>query len=185
MTCIVGYVEAGTVFIGGDSAGVSDWDLTIRKDPKVFRNGPFLIGITSSYRMGQLLRFRLSVEQQHLHMDDFEYMATIFIDAVRDCLNAHGWMGKDEDRDAGGSFLVGYRGALYHIENDFQVGISARPYHAVGCGAAYALGALHAWNVGVPGASHPTGADPVRLALETSAALSVGVCGPFIVEELP
>ena len=57
MTCIVGLVHEGTVFIGGDSAGVAGLSLVVRADEKVFRNGDFLMDFTTSFRMGQLLRY--------------------------------------------------------------------------------------------------------------------------------
>jgi hypothetical protein len=59
MTAIVGLTDNGTVHIGGDSAGVSDWSLTIRADSKVFTNGPYVMGFTTSLRMGQLPRYAL------------------------------------------------------------------------------------------------------------------------------
>ena len=41
MTCIAGFVENGTVWMGADSAGVGGDDgLTVRADRKLFRNGP-------------------------------------------------------------------------------------------------------------------------------------------------
>ena len=52
MTCIVGLIDGRRVWMGGDSAGVSGLDITVRADAKVFRNGDFLIGFTSSFRMG-------------------------------------------------------------------------------------------------------------------------------------
>ena len=42
MTCIVGVQEHGNVYLGGDSAGVSDHNLRIRKDSKVFSVGSIL-----------------------------------------------------------------------------------------------------------------------------------------------
>lgn len=57
MTCIVEIVEKDRVYIGGDSAGVSDLDITMRKDVKVFRVGDFVFGCTSSFRMMQIIRF--------------------------------------------------------------------------------------------------------------------------------
>jgi hypothetical protein len=38
MTCIVGLVDKGDVYIGGDSAGVAGLSLSIRADEKVFGN---------------------------------------------------------------------------------------------------------------------------------------------------
>ena len=59
MTCIVGMVDklAKNVIIGGDSAESTNVNIFIRKDAKIFQNGNFIIGCTSSFRMIQLLRF--------------------------------------------------------------------------------------------------------------------------------
>jgi hypothetical protein len=48
VTAIAGFVHKGSVWIGGDSAGVADYDLHIRADQKVFVNGEFGFGFTSS-----------------------------------------------------------------------------------------------------------------------------------------
>ena len=47
------------MYIGGDRAGVAGLSLTVRADEKVFQNGEFLMGFTTSFRMGQLLRYSL------------------------------------------------------------------------------------------------------------------------------
>lgn len=39
MTAIVGLAADGTVYLGGDSAGVGGYALTLRADRKVFRHG--------------------------------------------------------------------------------------------------------------------------------------------------
>lgn len=57
MTCIVGLVDGDRVILGGDSAGIAGWHLQLRADEKVFRNGPYAIGFTTSFRMGQILRY--------------------------------------------------------------------------------------------------------------------------------
>lgn len=177
MTCIVGLESNGKVIIGGDSAGVSGYDVVIRRDPKVFRNGPFLIGYTSSFRMGQLLRFRLAVEEQHADVDDFEFMATVFVDAVRDCFGAYGFKRKEDDRDQGGTFMVGYKGLLYMVHDGFQVAMSANGFAACGCGESYALGALASTEAMTP-------TDRIKHALEIAERFSTGVRGPFVIEEL-
>jgi hypothetical protein len=55
LTVIVGLVHRGRTHLAGDSAGSSGSQLTIRRDPKVFTNGPYVLGFTTSFRMGQLL----------------------------------------------------------------------------------------------------------------------------------
>ena len=82
MTCIVGFVEKGIVYIGGDSAGVSGLDLRLREDEKVFLKNGMAFGFTSSFRMGQILRYCFTIPDQDPRKDDFSYLCTDFIDAL-------------------------------------------------------------------------------------------------------
>ena len=59
MTCIIGLVADGRVYLGGDSAAVHGWTRRRTRLRKVFRKGPFLVGYTTSFRMGQLLEHQL------------------------------------------------------------------------------------------------------------------------------
>jgi len=179
MTCIVGLVDKGTVYMGGDSAGVGGLSISIRTDEKVFINGPFIMGFTTSFRMGQLLRFKFDCPQQTNGQDDFEYMVTTFIDSVRKCFASNGY-GKMQERDnnVGGTFLVGYKGVLYTIHSDFQVGRSALQYDAVGCGDDIALGSLFS-TVGKPPQQR------VKTALEAASKFSAGVAPPYTMLKLP
>lgn len=174
MTCIVGIARFGVVHIGGDSAGVSGLDLTVRADPKVFRNGPFVMGFTTSFRMGQLLRFAFTPPEHPEGLDDYAFMVTRFIDGVRECLKAGGYAKKDNEVEQGGQFLVGYRGQLYEVGSDYQVAIPAYGFAAIGCGADLALGALHALS---PETDHRR----ILNALEAAATFNAGVCGPFTI----
>lgn len=177
MTCIVGFVEGNKVWMGGDSAGVGGWDLTVRADQKVFRNGPMLFGFTSSFRMGQLLRYALKVPDHDPRVEVEKYMATYFIDAVRECLKLHGFASKTSDVEKGGTFLVGYMGRLFTIYDDYQVGSSADGFDAVGCGNQIARGALYA-------SGHLFGQEKAEMALRAAERCSAGVRGPFHIESL-
>lgn len=178
MTCIVGIAVDGNVYLGADSAGVGHrGDLHLRRDAKVFRRGPFLIGFTTSFRMGQLLRFKLDVPAQCDAVDTFEFMATSFIDAVRACLSAGGFAEKEKERESGGTFLVGYRGRLFYVDNDYHVGEDIRGVAACGSGDLIALGVLYATRSKSPKAR-------LELALEAASAFNVNVQAPFIVEAL-
>lgn len=179
MTCIVGLVDKGTVYMGGDSAGVGGLSITIRTDEKVFINGPFIMGFTTSFRMGQLLRYKFDCPQQTNGQSDMEYMVTTFIDSVRKCFGQNGF-GKipEKDTNVGGNFLVGYKGHLYSIHSDFQVGRAALQYDACGCGEDIALGSLFS----------TVGKKPeqrVKIALEAASKFSAGVAPPFTLLKLP
>lgn len=173
MTAIVGLAQSGAVYIGGDSAGVSGMSLTVRADAKVFRKNRYLFGFTTSFRMGQLIRYSLTLPKPTGDLDAF--MATTFIDAVRECLKAGGWASKENDREEGGTFLVGVRGQLFAVYEDYQVAKAADGFAAVGCGDQIALGALFA--------TADTGLGPrrrVKKALGAAERFSAGVRGPFV-----
>ena len=173
MTCIVGLVDKGNVYIGGDSAGVAGLSISIRNDEKVFVNGPFIMGFTTSFRMGQLLQYKLTIPKQTTNQSDMEYMVTDFIDSVRRCFAENGF-GKlpDKDHHEGGNFLVGYNGKLYNIDHDFQVGVPSLQYDAVGCGEDIAKGSLYSTKGKEPTAR-------IKLALEAASTFSAGVAPPF------
>ncbi|MBK8937137.1 MAG: hypothetical protein IPM79_05715 [Polyangiaceae bacterium] len=178
MTCIVGLVEKKIVYIGADSASVSGWTSRVTRLPKVFKKGPFLIGYTTSFRMGQLLEHALQVPAQPAsERDDMRYMVTVFVEHVRQLLKERGMAKIEANSESGGQFLVGYRSRLYSVQADFQVNEMADGFDAAGSGAEYALGALAALR-GVP---------PVRRlkrALEISAHFNMGVCAPFFVRAM-
>ncbi|HEY3997949.1 MAG TPA: hypothetical protein VGO93_03735, partial [Candidatus Xenobia bacterium] len=123
MTCIVSVVQDKVVYMAADSAAVSGVDLQLRADQKVFRRGPFLIGFTTSFRMGQILRYHLEVPARPKEMTVRRYMSTTFLDRVRDCLKAGGWAARNNEREEGGAFIVGYRGRLFRVEDDYQVAV--------------------------------------------------------------
>lgn len=179
MTCIVGLIDNGSIYMGGDSAGVAGLSISVRLDEKVFQNGPMLIGGTTSFRMLQLLRYKLDPPKQTVSQDDMKYMCTDFIDSVRKCFTDNEFGYKDE-RNAfndGGNFLVGYNGKLYQIWGDFQVGISSQPFDAVGCGKDLALGAMYV-------NSHLYPEERIKLALEVASTFNAGVVAPFIIKKL-
>lgn len=190
MTCIVGLQTEAGVWIGGDSVGVAGYRAQPRADPKVFINGDLLVGYTGSFRMGQLLRFRLDAPKHHQGIDDYEWLATEFIDTVRQCFTDFGWQGKEENRDEGGTFLIGYNGKLYSVDADYQVGIPALGYTACGAGDEIALGALYASDptiTAAAGKETPTPEARVALALRAAVAFSTVVREPFTIlhQEVP
>jgi len=133
MTAIVAIAEKGVVYLGSDAAGVSGLGITVRDDPKSFVVADrFLIGCTTSFRMIQLLMYKLDPPAQTVSQNDYQYMVTSFIDSVRKCFSDNGF--GDMQKNIGGTFLVGYKGTLYSVDSDFQVGIPTLQYDSVGCG---------------------------------------------------
>jgi hypothetical protein len=178
MTCIAGIAQGGKVYIGGDSAGVAGTSqLDVRADRKVFLSGDFVMGFTTSFRMGQLIQYAFTPPKRHPDKDVMAYMVTEFVDGLRACLKNGGFASRNSETEAGGTFLVGYCGRLFNIQDDYQVGESAIGYHAVGCGDAYAKGVLFATPDQLP-------EDRIRLALHAAEAHAGGVRGPFHIQSI-
>ena len=172
MTCIVGVLDGANVYIGGDSAGVSELDLRVRADRKVFQVGPYAFGFTSSFRMGQLLRYALTPPTPAEDVDLERFMATDFVNSVRNTLKAGGYATKDKEVESGGTFLVGVRGRLFTVFSDYQVGEGVDPFAAVGCGDQIAMGSLFS-------TSGKPAVERIQLALHAAERFSAGVRGPF------
>jgi hypothetical protein len=172
MTAVAGLIHGGRVHIGADSAGVAGRSLTVRADQKVFTIGRYVLGFTDSFRMGQLLRYCLIPPPPEGDLPRF--MATVFVDTVRDCLKAGGSASRHNEQESGGHFLVGVHGRLFRIGSDYQVGEAADGFDAVGCGSELCLGALHATRRdGSP-------RRRLRIALEAAERFNAGVRGPFV-----
>lgn len=177
MTCIVGVVsDDGAVHIGADSAGVAGLHLTPRKDSKVFVKGEFILGFSGSFRMGQLLRYSFIPPDIPEDKDLFDYMVVDFVNALRKTLKDGGWLTVRNEQEEAGFFLVGLRGRLFKIEDDFQVGESYQAYLACGCGDEFALGAISTLCSYLP--DMPV-EDKLLRALRVSSQFSVGVCAPY------
>lgn len=176
MTCIVAVKKDGVVYMGADSAGVGGYSMRVRSDPKIYRNGKFLFGFTTSFRMGQLLAYSFVPPTHYGDEGTIEkFMATKFVDAVRKCLKDGGFARKDSEEERGGVFLVGYEGRIFRIDCDYQVGESAHDFEAVGCGEDIAMGAL--WAMSKRGVTPEL---QVRTALHAAEQFSAGVRGPFL-----
>ncbi|MER5780251.1 hypothetical protein ABT104_00770 [Streptomyces mobaraensis] len=170
---IVGLTDEDRVYLGGDAAGISGSRLTIRKDPKVFRNGPFVLGFCGSFRMGQLLHHVFKAPKPK--GDDLDrFMTTRFVDKLRACLKEAGWARKDSEQEKGGTFLVGIHGRLFIVYEDYQVAEPADGYAAIGCGNEFALGSLHTTATADLGPR-----ERLTAALTAASHHSTGVCGPF------
>jgi len=173
MTCIIGLVSKGKVYMGGDSAGAAGWTVRAVRSPKVFKVGPFIIGYTTSFRMGEILQYHLNVQPQDGE-SDHEYMVRQFAEAVRATLKDHGFAKVENNVEEGGTFLVGYHGHLYSVDDDFQMTEHSDGYDACGCGQEFALGAMMALE-----GLELKPKERIRRALKIAAHFSGGVLPPF------
>ena len=173
MTCIVGMTHKGKVYIGADSLGSNGFTQSIRKESKVFKNGEFLIGCTSSFRMIDLLKWKFNpptVKDDNLH----KFMVTEFVDSVRKLFVDNGYCITTGDWESG-CFLVGVNGKLFSIEGDFQV--YGQEYYSVGSGSYHAMGSMYTSKRNSP-------IKDIEKALETAEHFVTSVKRPFVVESI-
>ncbi len=182
MTAIVGVVNDGDVWLGGDACGASpNWRAAL-KTPKLVElhtgSGTLVLGYTTSFRFGQILQYRTEPPYD-VRKDAEEYLVKEFVPTVRNALQSEGWLKKENDREESGSALVGYRSRLFEFSSDLsfietEVGLSA-----VGSGCEYALGAMLC-------ASNQQWAAIAILeaGLQAAAAFTPGVMAPFFIRKV-
>ena len=177
MTCIVGAVESGSVYIGADSMGSSGYCSQTIRQPKVFLlQDRFIVGYTTSFRMGQIIEHDFIAPKHPNGMSVETFMTSVFINDLRECLKNKGWAEKEKERESGGNFLVGYQGRLFEVQGDYSVLETTDGYNAVGSGYAYALGAMSC-AVGGP-------RQRILTALIAAEKFTPSVSGPFTVLKL-
>jgi len=182
MTCIIGLIENDVVYIGADSAGVvvSHHKLRIRKDKKMFEKDGFLVGYTDSYRMGQIIQYEMPFPQMNEETcNPHEFMVTQFVKALRESLQLNGWLYKKDEREDGGTFLVGFKYCnephLFTICNDFQVAESTLPFQACGSGEECALASM--WENYLDMSIPPE--EKITRALRCASQFNITVAPPF------
>lgn len=181
MTCIVGLVKNGTVWLGGDSAATDgNMDRTIIKDPKVFVKGEVGFGVCGSPKVMDALAHGMELPIQQ-DGDDRSFLVTTLVPAIRDGLVKLDAAGEDKSPFGGGpgitfegEMLVGYRGKLYKLQGNFQLIHSADGYDTTGSGGTLAMGSLKATKK----MSNPR--KRLLAALEASTS-NAGCAPPFVI----
>lgn len=141
MTCISAVVKNGHVYMAGDLMGSNGFTKKVYPDTKVFKNGDFLIGYTSSFRMGQILQYNWSQPPRLEGVTDREYLQIDVIESMRECFNNYGFGEFKDGEHQGGTFLIGYKGELYEMQSNFSI-LKNESFAAVGSGQYHAEAVL-------------------------------------------
>jgi len=178
MTCVVALRENGATWLGGDSAATRGQETRATTQEKVFRLNGTLVGYTSSFRMGQLLQHELELPDYNVGSSYF-YMVRKFVPAVRKLFKDSGYARIDSNEEGGGEFIVCLNEHIFTVYSDYAVLEHLDPFHAIGCGADYALGALE-----VLYSCNMAPSEKVMSALAVAAKFSSGVAAPFNIVHL-
>jgi ATP-dependent protease HslVU (ClpYQ) peptidase subunit len=175
MTCVVGSTDGSRILLAADSAGGHGDEIYTLPARKVFAVGPYLFGVCGSYRLAQVLRYRIELPDPP-ESDALEpFLVCDFIPVLRRALEKEHVAGcKRGSLGEKTCILLGCRGELWHVRPDYTV-LREGPYAAIGSGRLRAYGALHAL--------HAAGVEPaerrLELALGASAAYTSTVRPPW------
>lgn len=183
MTCIAAVVDDdGTVYMGGDSAGMSDdsvFSLGIGTEPKVWKANGMLFGACGSFRVSQVIRWQVHIPAYDPDTEILSYLTGPLMDSLRDELDMRGtlqaWL-DDATEGIDGGLLVAMEGRVFEVYQDFGIGELVHGYGAIGCGGPIALGSL--------AATEGLGIKPrkrVKMALDAAERHSGGVRGPMTI----
>lgn len=175
MSCIVGLIHKGCVYMGCDSLGSDQSLKLVRSDPKIFRvkgRHDALIGFTTSFRMGQLLQYAQLIETKA--KVNHKYVVTKMIPKIIHIFDEGGYGKADEDGRVGGQFILAVNNKLFNIDNDFQVGENSCGYAAIGSGSPYALGSLYSTQD-----LNLTPEERIHISLKAASLFGIGVGAPF------
>lgn len=179
VTCIAGYAKDGSVWIGADSAAASSYVRFPVVEPKIVDLGDLLLGYTTSFRFGQIVKHHVSLPRD-CGEDPTEYLVREFVPELRHALSEHGWTKKDGEREETGTALIAYRGRLFTYQSDSSITESQHGIDACGSGQEFALGAMSF--------AESIGRSPkniVTAGLEAAARFAPGVMDPFVVRRAP
>lgn len=144
MTCIAAIIDKdGVGHIASDSLGSNGHTQDTYKNQKIFQLGNMLVGYTSSYRMGQLIQYNLSLPSRKVGQSLDQYMYTDFIASVRSLLKEHGYLRIDSNEERIGSFLIVADGRIWHMQDDLSLLESEDSFDACGSGHDFAQATMH------------------------------------------
>ena len=176
MTCIVGITDGHRTVIGGDSAGSSPDNPEIHTTDvsKVFATGEYLVGYCGSYRAGQLARWDMDWPEPPEPGADLEcFFTRVVVKALRQAMqDAEPGFTQALPRTA--QFMIGLRGHLFSIGQDYSAVKLKDPWLAIGSGRQAAYGALH-----VLGGLDLDLEEKVRRALVATQECTANVREPF------
>ena len=166
MTCIAGIMKDGKVYLAGErGASESNYIVPIDK-PKIWKNGPYIFGYAGTFD-SQIVQYNFIPPTPEGNVDKF--MHTKFLKSLKSFYNEWDIGGKDSEV----SLIIGIKGKLYEHDAEGVTIISYdRDYLAIGSGADYALGSLHATR------NHKDPKRRLALALDAACILSTSCIGP-------
>ena len=159
MTCIIAHTNGTSSFIAGDKLGSNGFTKAVQTEPKVFEKEfiklnedgltrtkeVMALGYTTSFRMGQLLNYNLTLPEQVAGETFSQYLVLKVIPIVRQMFKDE-WGARDASQDVGGGqFIILHNHTIYEVQEDFSVLQPKTQITAVGSGTYHAIASMSAY----------------------------------------
>jgi hypothetical protein len=183
MTCIVGIVDnlstPRKVYMAADS-GASDESIMISIiDPKIQRNGKYLIGYAGETGLGQLLHsIDLPDPTGYNGKELTRFLRTKFCQVYKNAINIYSpSTSPADDKDGGILALIAVRGRLFEFDSsDFQ--LNEITEGAIGSGGTIAFGSLYTTR------GYKDINKRLRIAVESAIEYSPSCKGPIYYDNI-
>lgn len=191
MTAIVALEHEGKVWMGCDSAAIAtgSYDLMLRhvSDPKIiaFPEHDLIIGCSGMNRLVSLIADKFTPPDDEETADQPKRVyASAVRDALRDLFESEGGIENDKPSSVDGYCLIGYQGTVWEMDSQFALTKPADAFAAIGCGNAFALGAMYGLEYMRKVDETVTPEYMIEVALEAAERFSAGVRGPFVIKKV-
>lgn len=177
MTLLLGAEHRGKVHLLADSITVDgDGAINVTDTPKVWRSGPWVVGVAGSWRVLSLLRWRLELPDVAVGDDIPRAVNVELLDAMQAVLREAGYSVDDEKNEVSWECLIGIGGSLFYVDATLgpihpRDGIASCGHKIVASSGAAALRSQRPWK---RGAEHA-----LRRAAEAAEESGSDARGPF------
>src|SRR4051812_20592754 len=108
MTCIVAFKTKKGVIMGADSCAGRGSQAVAVKTAKVSDVGEYLIGYTSSFRMGQILHHAMGAKKHNEKYDLTWHLVNVLVPEIREAFRSGGYLQNENGQEKGGEFLLAH-----------------------------------------------------------------------------
>ena len=147
MTCIVAFKHNNSVILAGDKMGSNGYTSRNFLRPKIFQNGDFYFGYTTSFYMGQLLQFNWDPPYRFPNENDDEYIFKSVVKSLSDMFESHNLGTSKAENDLEperGSFIMVYKGRIFEVLSNMAI-LEVENFTSVGCGSEVMEGCIKMW----------------------------------------
>jgi hypothetical protein len=183
MTCIVGIVDnlstPRKVYMAADSGASDDSIILPIMDPKIQRNGKYLIGYAGETGLGQLLHsIDLPDPAGYNGKELTRFLRTKFCQVYKNAINIYSpSTSPADDKDGGVLALIAVKGRLFEFDStDFQ--LNEITEGAIGSGGTIAFGSLYTTR------GYKDINKRLRIAVESAIEYSPSCKGPIYYDHI-